>query len=148
MRSEWSLRAAERDAATVFAVVADVERYPEFLPGVRSARILKRDGGRWAVDNVFGVGLLQSRFLSIAEARPPEALTIVSNDGPWRDLFICWRVKQDGPSCVLSCEAEMEFRSPALNLLAKASLAGVERLVIAAFERRLNSLSKARGNDE
>ncbi len=144
IRRVWSLRSAACDAATVFAAVADVERYSEFLPGI-GARVVRRDGARWLVENSFRLGPLTTRFRSVAEANPPDDLTIVSNDGPWRDLAIRWRVSEDGRQRVLTCEATMEFRSRALDILARASMTHVERTVAAAFDRRLTSLAKDKG---
>ncbi len=88
MIRECTLRIVRCDAVTVFATVADVERYPEFLPGIVYARVVLRDWHRWLVENSFGCGPLQSRFRSIAEANPPDHLTILSRNGPWRDLAI------------------------------------------------------------
>jgi coenzyme Q-binding protein COQ10 len=148
IRRKWSLLIPGCDVAAVFAAVADVECYPEFLPGVVGARIVRRDGARSVVENDFGFGPVRIRFRSIAEANPPNDLVILSRDGPWRDLSIRWRVTRDGRSCVLSCETRMEFRSHGLDLLARASMAGVEQAVISAFDRRLKSLARGPANDK
>jgi len=136
--SKWSLRTPIADPATVFSVVADVERYCEFMPGV-GARILRRDGPRWEVENTFGVGPLNTRFVSLAEVRPPSELTIVSNDGPCRAYSTHWLVTPDEAGCVLECETKIEFRSLALDIVARVWFERGERAVMAAFDRRLKS---------
>ncbi len=131
----------------LFAIVADVERYPEFVPGSLSARILERRPGRWVVDNVFGFGPLRSQFRSIAEPDWPNALTIHSHDGPWREFLIRWRFHAEGGGCLLSCEATLDFRSPLLASLASLAAAEVERRVIAAFQTRALRMAKGGSHD-
>ena len=136
----FRLRADGCDAEAVFAVVADVERYPEFLPGIVSARIITREDGRWLVDNDFAIGPARFRFRSVAEFEPPQALTIRSNDRPWRRFLILWRVRDDENGAWLSCEAALEFRSRALAALAAFAADEIEDRVRAAFAARLRAL--------
>ncbi|HHO68225.1 MAG TPA: hypothetical protein ENK12_04245, partial [Gammaproteobacteria bacterium] len=44
------------DCRQLFELVADIERYPDFLPGWRSARVLAREGGRLHVEQVVQAG--------------------------------------------------------------------------------------------
>lgn len=148
IRQKWALSVASCDAKTVFATVADIERYPEFLPGIVSARIVTREETRWLVENAFGFGPVRIRFRSVAELSPPTLLTIRSTDGPWRNLFVRWSVRQDGGGCELSCDAALEFRSPVLAAFAQVATPTVERRVAAAFDRRFISLARDAGDDK
>ena len=143
----WTLRVSGGRAEDVFATIADVESYPQFLSGVVSARVVRREPGRWMVENAFGLGPWRSRFRSHAEVDPPSALTIRSSDGPWRRLEIAWRVRQEGRSCLVSCAATLDFRSPVLAALARFSAADMERRVIAAFAARMKAAVRDAGGD-
>lgn len=143
LRRRWSGCIADCDAGALFAIIADVERYPEFVPGCLSARILERRPGQLIVDNVYGFGPLRSRFHSLAELDPPNALTISSRDGPWRNFVVQWRFRSGSGGCLLSCEAMFEFDSPLLAAVAGLAAAEVERRVIAAF--RFRALRMAKG---
>ena len=66
---QWNRLFAGCDVETLFTIVADVERYPEFVPGCLSAQILERQPDRWIVDNIFGFGPFRNQFLSLAEVR-------------------------------------------------------------------------------
>ena len=44
MATHAERRALPYTPAQMYALVADVERYPEFLPWCRAARITRRDG--------------------------------------------------------------------------------------------------------
>jgi len=142
VRRCWTLRIHHCGVESVFATIADVERYPDFLPGLVESRIIQRDPGRWQVENAFGHGLLQSRFLSHAEFEPPTALTIRSSDGPFRQLVIQWRVRQEERSCLLSCDTTLDFRSPLLAVLAGVGAAEMEQRVIASFSARFGIVSR------
>lgn len=144
---QWNRLFAGCDAEMLFAIVADVERYPEFVPGCLSAQILERQPSRWVVDNVFGFGPLRNRFLSLAEFDPPNTLTISSRDGPWHEFLIQWRFLPQSGGCSLSCEATLDFRSPLLAALANLAAAEVERRVIAAFQSRALRLAKGGSYD-
>ena len=148
IRRNWTLSVARCDAETVLTTVMDVERYPEFLPGIVGARIVAREEARWLVENTFGFGFMLSRFRSIAEPNPPTGLTIRSTDGPWRNLVVRWRVKPQGEGCELSCDATLDFHSPVLAALAQVAAPSVERRVAAAFASRLTRLARDAGDDE
>ena len=147
LHRRWSRLIADCDAKTLYAMVADVESYPEFVPGCVSARILERQPDQWTVDNVFGFGPLHNQFLSFAEPDPPNALTIHSSDGPWRAFLIQWRFRPQGGGCLLSCEATLDFRSPLLAAVASLAAAGIERRVIAAFQSRALRMAKGGSYD-
>ena len=51
----------------VFDVVADIEKYPEFLPGWISAAIVERQGNTVQVEQELGFAFLNWRFTSEPE---------------------------------------------------------------------------------
>ena len=137
----WTLRFPHYSAEQLFALAADIESYPQFVPGCIATRILeRRPDGTWLVDNVFGFGPLRQRFLSRATPEPPERLAIVSRDGPWRRFAMLWRFTPEGPGCRVDVEVELAFRSPLLASLAGAGLAAVEPRIVRAFEERAQRL--------
>lgn len=74
----------------VFDVVADIERYPEFLPGWRSVKLLDRENGNVTVEQEIGFPLLNWRFESRAILEPPYHISIKSTEGPFPNLEIRW----------------------------------------------------------
>lgn len=93
----------------VFQVVADVERYPEFVPGWRETRVLERDRGGLRVEQAFGVGPARWRFESTARLEPPRTVRIRSHGGPFRSLSIDWRF--DPASAGSGCRVVLEVRA-------------------------------------
>ena len=74
----------------VFDVVADIEKYPEFLPGWVSAKVLVNQQGKLTVEQELGVAFLTWHFTSEATLEPPFQLHITSVKGPFLHLDINW----------------------------------------------------------
>jgi coenzyme Q-binding protein COQ10 len=135
-RRLWRRRLGDCRVEDAFAVASDIESYPQFLPGVREARIVARRGGRWAVNQCFGLSPLGSRFRTYATPEPLHALTIGSQDEPWRDFRLRWRFSAEGPDLWAECEYDASFRSALLGAFAGAAIDAAEATVMGAFERR------------
>jgi coenzyme Q-binding protein COQ10 len=136
----WELTFPRYSASQLFALVSDIERYPAFVPGCLAARISRKCGANWTVDNVYHFGPLRSRFTSYAEVESPSRIDIRSSDGPWKHLHLAWRFEPRGDGCWLSCRFEADFRSRVLSTLASLRMTETERDVMAAFEKRARKL--------
>ena len=99
-------------AGQMFDLVADIERYPEFLPGWSHARILSREDNVLTVSQQIDLGILQLAFESRAVLQRPEHLQISSVTGPFKRLQIDWQFRpaaQDG--CLVTLAVNVEMRS-------------------------------------
>src|SRR5579871_6931884 len=54
----------------MYALVADIERYPEFLPWCLAAKIRRREGAVILADLVIGFRMVRERFTSRVELQP------------------------------------------------------------------------------
>jgi coenzyme Q-binding protein COQ10 len=118
----------------VFDLAADVERYPEFLPGWISARILQRESNRLYVEQVLGIGPVRLRFDSRTVLYRPERIEVTSSQPPFRYYSLTWLfVPGPAASCSLSVLIDLELQSNLLQHVVRrllpASIAGA----IAAF---------------
>ena len=80
----------------MFDLVADVPRYPEFLPWCTAARVRKREGPNVEIDELaIGFGPLHEKFVSRVTTTPddPDGLRIetVGIEGPFQALVSHWR---------------------------------------------------------
>lgn len=75
----------------VFDLVADVESYPEFLPGWREARIIERERDTLHVEQALGAMGLTFRFHTRATLKRPESILIETRDHPFSYLEQSWR---------------------------------------------------------
>ncbi len=82
----------------VYDVIADVARYPEFLPGFQAVRTDGHDGEALRVFQTVGGLGLTTTFLSRATFDRPRTIHIVSHDKPFRTLVQTWSLSEIGPS--------------------------------------------------
>ena len=126
-----------REAA--FAMAADIEAYPDFLPMCRATRITVRDGDRLSVDNLFGFGPVSARFTSHAALHPPGGLEVTSEDGPFERLAITWRFDAlSEAETQVNFRFEAAFRSPLQEAAARAVSDRLAQRVLDAFSARLD----------
>ena len=76
--------------AQVYGLVADVERYPEFLPWCTSARILARADDEVTVTLGLSSGLVRTSFTTRNRLEPDRALTMSLVNGPFDHLAGRW----------------------------------------------------------
>ena len=136
VRGDWRMDFPNHVPEQLFALAADIESYPRFVPWCIATRILSRHDDHWRCDNVFGAGPVRLRFHTRAEFAPPDAIHITSSDGPFRAFRLYWRVTPMDGGTRVDAGFEARFRSDIVGLLARVSLAEVERRIIAAFRRR------------
>jgi len=126
----------------MFALVADVEKYPEFLPmcealTVRSSK--ERDGVTVLVANMsVGYKAIRETFTSQVVLKPAEnAIDAKYLDGPFRYLDNRWRFlpRPDG-GCDISFFIDYAFRNRVLGALMGSIFDRAFRLFAEAFERR------------
>jgi coenzyme Q-binding protein COQ10 len=124
----------------LYELVANVERYPEFIPGWRKARVLERTGNEARVEQTLGLAGFQMRFTSRAFFDPPRRLQIRAEDGPFRRLAIDWRFEPSEGGCRVELQVEFESGSRRLDRMARALLGPMGRRVMGAFESRARRL--------
>jgi len=125
----------------MFDLIADVERYPDFLPGWLATRIIERDADTAIVEQEIGSGLFRTRFSTRVVFTPPGGIDIASTDSPFRRLTIRWRFEPAGRSrCLLGFYAGVELRSALYERLAGPLLKSHFRCIASAFENRANQL--------
>ncbi len=88
-------------AEQVFDLVADIEQYPDFLPGWRSVRIVKREVHAIYVTQELGLALFSLPFNSVAILERPRRISITSNDSPFQRLTIDWQFQAQADNATL-----------------------------------------------
>lgn len=126
-------------ATQLFAIASDIESYPLFIPWCRSARVLSTDGTVRQVENHFGAGPVDMRFFTRAEADAPHALSITSEDGPFRSFRLDWTFREGH----VEARYHISLRSPLLQGLAAFAMPEVERRIVSQFRQRVVALHGA-----
>jgi coenzyme Q-binding protein COQ10 len=133
-------------ADLMYAVVADVETYPKFLPWCRGLRVLKRERvkGREVLyaDMLIGFGSFRERYTSRV-LLDPEArrIDVTQSEGVFRRLETHWSFTPEGESCRVDFSIEFEFKSRLLGAVAGKAFANVLLEMSQAFEARARAIS-------
>lgn len=121
----------------LFDIVADVERYPDFLPGWRDARILDRHGDELTVRQTLGLAGLRWTFHTRVTLHPPRECLIETDERPFRHLFERWRFEAlEERRTLVTFEADYELRDWAMRRFAALTFRHGFRQALHAFERR------------
>jgi coenzyme Q-binding protein COQ10 len=133
-------------ADLMYRVVADVERYPEFLPWCAGLRVLKRerDGAREIViaEMLVGYKSLRERYTSRVVLDPAaRTVDVMQTEGVFRALENHWRFTPEGAGARVDFSILFEFRSRILGVVADAVLGPVMLRMSHAFEARAKALS-------
>ncbi|HYN38238.1 MAG TPA: type II toxin-antitoxin system RatA family toxin, partial [Rhodospirillales bacterium] len=80
----------------IFDLVADVERYPQFLPWCLACRIRRQLGpNQFVADLMIGFKVFREKFASEVTLRGPDRIDVVYRDGPFRYLNNHWNFRTD-----------------------------------------------------
>jgi coenzyme Q-binding protein COQ10 len=125
----------------VFDLVADVERYPEFLPLWREACICRRENDAYHTEQEIGLGPICERFRTRTELRRPESIEVTSDDALFRAFRICWDFQSVPSGCQASIALTWEVQSWHLQTAIDLLLPTVARTMVDAFQRRADEVA-------
>lgn len=131
----------------IYSLVADIERYPEFLPWCTKIRVLNRreeEDGIEIVDAEMHVRfkMFRERFKSRVKLnKAARRIDIAYIDGPFRYLENRWLFEEnpDG-SCTIDFYIDFEFKSRALQMLISAVFGEAVKKMVSAFDVRADQL--------
>lgn len=126
----------------LFDVVADIERYPEFLPWCLAARIRERNDNLVVADMMIGFRGLKESFTSrVSLDRPQLKIDVTYEDGPFKYLNNHWIFEENNDGhCHLDFFVDFEFRSRVLATLMDMLFHKAVQRMVAAFESRAAKL--------
>jgi ribosome-associated toxin RatA of RatAB toxin-antitoxin module len=122
-----------RSAGTLYRLVEDVERYPEFVPGCTAAEVLERGEREMLARLVVRRGPLRTHFTTRNRLDPGQAVHMHLVEGPFRVLEGQWSFT---PIADQGCRIELSLRFQFSNALKSA-------LFDSLFEETAASLVRA-----
>ena len=131
----------------IYDLVADVARYPEFLPWTAAARIRSRQpiegGEEIEADLVISFKVFRERFGSRVQLYPDQGkIDTAYLDGPFKYMVSHWHIKpaEADAGCIVDFHVDFEFRNPVLQRLIGVVFDQAMRRVVTAFETRAKAL--------
>ena len=138
-------RHVQHSASEMFELVADIERYPEFVPLCRSLRVRKRsiepDGREIVVaDMTVAYKVIRETFTSrVTLDREKREILVEYLEGPFQRMNNRWTFKPAGDhACDVEFFISYEFRSRTLGFLMGSMFDAAFRRFASAFEKRAN----------
>ncbi|MBO6604233.1 MULTISPECIES: type II toxin-antitoxin system RatA family toxin [Paracoccaceae] len=147
MPSHSETRHLPYTADQMYALVADVERYPEFIPWTNAARIRSvspltdGSGEVMLADLVVGFKMFRERFGSRVTLRPEiRRIDTEYIDGPFKHMISAWRFTPAEEGCKVSFEVDFEFKNRLLQGAAGMFFHEAMQRIVRAFESRAEAL--------
>ena len=141
-------RRVRHNAIQMFDLVADVERYPEFVPLCQSLRVRRRSSGENGAevllcDMAVGYRAIREKFTSRVTLDRAQLKVLVEYvEGPFSYLENTWNFHDEAepPESRIEFFISYEFRSRTLGLLMGGIFDAAFRRFASAFERRADQV--------
>ena len=128
----------------IFDLVADVERYPEFLTLWRSARVYAHEGDGYFTEQEIGLGPIRERFRTRTRLCRPDYINVTSIDPLFKTFRIRWDFVpvRDRAGAEVRIAMTWEVASRLLQKGIEAMLPMTATRMVTAFEKRARSLHR------
>lgn len=143
--SETRMITAPRE--TVFDLVADVERYPEFLPLWSEARVYRHRGTTYYTEQEVGLGPIRQRFHTRTMLARPAHIDITSTDRAFRNFSIYWEFAEAPVGCAVRVDLTWQVRSWLMQRAIDLVLPETAKTMVNAFETRARQSFLAASRD-
>jgi len=133
-------------ARQMYDLVADVVRYPEFIPWIAAARIRSvtphRDGTQlMEADLVVSFKVFREKFGSRVVLDEPElTIDVEYLDGPFRYMKSRWKFRDAADGCTVEFFVDFEFRNAVLTKVIGVVFNEAMQRIVRAFETRAAEL--------
>ena len=132
--------------AEMFALVDDVEAYPQFLPWCRSATVWSRTDDEVRASVELAKGGIQKSFTTLNRNQQDKMIEMRLVEGPFRHLQGYWRFDRLGngspdggdmsPACKVSLDLEYEFSNALLAMTVGPVFNQIANKLVDAFSQR------------
>jgi len=125
----------------MFALVADIEKYPGFLPWCREARVRVPGEDTVEASLEIGRGPIRKTFTTRNVMTQDTRIDIGLIDGPFKHLQGCWKfLALDGDGCRIVLDLEYELSNAVLRHTLGPLFREIANSLVDAFCRRAQEL--------
>ena len=127
--------------AALYALVADVKAYPEFLPWCLASRIRSQSDEQLIADLIIGFQMFKERFTSYVNLNQDDlTIEVEYADGPFKYLKNRWKFHPHPEGCEIEFYVDFEFKSRLLQTVIESLFTEAVKRMVGAFEARANQL--------
>lgn len=125
----------------LYALVADVGKYPKFLPWCVGARVRSHINNLMIADLTIGFGPFRESFTSRVTLLPgsgegPCAIRVEYEKGPFKYLYNRWDFAPHGQGCQVDFFVDFEFRNALLQKAIGSVFTEAVHMMVNAFLKR------------
>lgn len=120
----------------LFDLVADIEKYPQFLPWCRAARIIERKENELLAELVISFAHLSESYISRVTLARPAAIDVVMVKGPFEYLVNRWRFNGKEGGTEIDFFLDFKFRSKLLDKMMGPVFGKAVDKMVGAFKAR------------
>ena len=124
----------------MFALVLDVERYPEFLPSCSGARVLSRGENEICGEVDLNFKGIRHSFSTCNHLTPCERIDLALKDGPFSTLDGYWSFQDLGAGCKVSLKLDYDFSSRLLAMALGPIFSLFANGLVEAFNQRAREI--------
>ena len=124
----------------LFDLVADIEKYPEFLPWCRAARILERGNNEFLGELVISFAHITESYTSRVTLSEPHSIDVVMVKGPFEYLTNKWKFTPLENGTRIDLALDFKFRSRLLEKLIGSLFSKATNKMAGAFKKRAQEL--------
>ena len=124
----------------MFDLVADVNKYPEFLPWCVGTRINSRKANSFNADVLIGYKAIRETFTSTVTLTPYQAIDVRYERGPFSKLQNYWTFAEHEAGCEIEFFIDFEFRTGLLTTIISSFFEEAVKRMIDAFEKRAKAI--------
>jgi len=120
----------------MFDLVADVGKYPEFLPWCVGAKVRSRTEDLLVADLTIGFKIFRESFTSRVDLDRPRMVQVKYENGPFRYLNNQWSFEPNPKGCEVKFFVDFEFKSRLLQAAIGVVFNEAVRLMVNSFLKR------------
>lgn len=128
-------------AGQMYALVNDIEAYPQFLPWCSAAHVQARRDDALTASVTMAIGRLRHTFTTANTMQPDRRIAVRLLEGPFRHLEGGWEFIPAGEHvCEIRLEMGFEFKTRLLELSLSKVFGRIINSLVAAFTRRAGEI--------
>ncbi|MCB1839972.1 MAG: type II toxin-antitoxin system RatA family toxin [Alphaproteobacteria bacterium] len=133
----------------LFTLVAEVDKYQQFLPWCQKSVIKRREGDVFYADLIIGYKMVREKFGSKVSLKYPERINVEYLSGPMKYLSNYWQfIREEDGSCTIDFYVDFEFKNLILQNLMGVFFNELVRRMVSAFEQRAREIYGENGLDK
>ena len=134
-------RIIPHEPQNLYALVADVQSYPEFLPWCLGARMREESDEKLVADLIIGFRFYREKFTSYVDLYPKTLeIKVEYADGPFKYLQNSWKFLPHEEGCEIDFYVDFEFQSRLFQSMIETLFQEATKRMVSAFETRADTL--------